>query len=61
MLQTRVRVIQAKKNRSRLNNNRIGKIINKLTLEHFSFRILNNSPPYAIGKKLTYLFIFPLL
>lgn len=61
MLQTRVRVIQAKKNPSRLNNNRIGKMIKKLTLKHICFRILNNSPPYAMGKKLTYVSIFPLL
>lgn len=36
-------------------------MIKKLTLKHIRFRILNNSPPYAMGKKLTYVSIFPLL
>lgn len=53
MLQTVVWVIQANENHSSINSNRISKIIKILTLKHFSFRILSNSPPYPIGEKLT--------
>lgn len=52
MLQTVAWVIQANKSHSSINNNRIGKIIKKLILKHFLFRILSNSPPYPIGKDL---------
>jgi len=55
MSQIVVWVIQANKNHSSINYNRIGKIIRKLILKYFSFRIVSNSPPYPIVKTLMWL------